>query len=184
MMKSKQRNTDRYHSKYSFAMITFMHDNPLLPLFRDPYKILNEAGLRWGQKVLEVGCGPGYFTIPAANIVGNEGIVYAVDVHPLAIKRVEAKIKAQDKENIFPLLGNASNTGLPEESIDLAFMIGLPYIVGGQERVLSEINRLLTPGGFLSYRKSRGREEKLITEVERSGLTYSEKQGKFFIFRK
>jgi ubiquinone/menaquinone biosynthesis C-methylase UbiE len=52
-----------------------MHDNPLLPLVRNPYKLLKAAGLEEGQKVIEVGCGPGFFTIPAARIVGDEGHV-------------------------------------------------------------------------------------------------------------
>ena len=63
-----------------------MHDNPLLPIFRNPHKLLKAAELKPGQKVLEVGCGPGFFTIPAAKLVGKEGFIYAVDVHPLAIK--------------------------------------------------------------------------------------------------
>jgi len=67
-------------------MISFMHDNPLPPIFRNPYKLLEAAGLKPGQRVLEVRCGSGFFTIPVAKIVGNEGFVHAVDVHPRAIE--------------------------------------------------------------------------------------------------
>jgi len=69
---------DRHMSHFSFRIIELMHDNRLLPYFRDPYKLLRAAGLEQGQQVLEVGCGPGYFTIPAAEMVGDEGEVYAV----------------------------------------------------------------------------------------------------------
>ena len=82
---------DSRMSNFAFRIISRMHDNPFLPLFRNPDKLLKAAGLKSGQKVLEVGCGPGFFTIPAAKIVGEEGFVYAVDVHPLAIRRVKAK---------------------------------------------------------------------------------------------
>ena len=44
------------------------------------------------QKVLEVGCGPGFFTIPTAKIVGEEGVVYAADVHPLHVCSVKQSI--------------------------------------------------------------------------------------------
>ena len=81
-------------SNLSFRIIELMHDNRLLPYFKDPYKLLRAAGLEQGQKVLEVGCGPGYFTIPAAEIVGDDGVVCAVDVHPRAIERVKEKIAA------------------------------------------------------------------------------------------
>jgi len=77
-----------HHSNFAFWIISVMHDNPLLPIFRNPYRLLEVAGLKSGQKVLEVGCGPGFFTLPAAKIVGEEGYIYAVDVHPLAIKKV------------------------------------------------------------------------------------------------
>ena len=99
--------------------------------------------MKSGQEVLEVGCGPGFFTIPAAHIVGEEGIVYAIDTHPLAIKRVKNKIKKAGIKNIKPIFANASETGLPDQSIDLAFLFGLPYIVGGLDRVLTELHRIL-----------------------------------------
>ena len=97
---NKRTKGNRHQSNIAFYMITFMHDNPLLPLIRNPYKILERAGLKSGQKVVEVGCGPGFFTIPAANIVGEEGFIYAVDTHHLAIKRVNTKIKKAGINNI------------------------------------------------------------------------------------
>jgi len=83
-MNNKNHKRD-HHSNFAFKIITIMHYNPMLPIIRNPYKILERAGLKPGQNVLEVGCGPGFFTIPAAHIVGEEGKVYAVDTHPLAI---------------------------------------------------------------------------------------------------
>ena len=171
-------------SNFSFRIISLMHDNPLLPIFRNPYKLLRAAGLKPGQKVLEVGCGPGFFTIPAAKIVGNEGVVYAVDVHPLAIERVKEKIEREGIKNITPILANASDTGLPDRSIDLAFIFGLRYIAGGLENVISEIHRILKPGGVLSFEKTKGSEKKLIEEVERGGFGYSGRQARIYLFTK
>jgi ubiquinone/menaquinone biosynthesis C-methylase UbiE len=173
-----------HHSNFAFWMITVMHDNPLLPLFRNPYKLLEAAGLKTGQKVLEVGCGPGFFTIPATKIVGNSGLIYAVDVHPLAIKRVKKKIERERIENVKPLLTNASDTGLPDQSIDLAFVFGLRYIAGGLENLISEMHRVIKPEGMLSFEKTRGKEEELIKEVEEKGFIYSGKQGRIFSFTK
>ena len=58
-------------NKLHFKMMSFVHET-LYGLFRDPYKVLKAAGLEPGQRVLEVGCGPGFFTIPAARIIGEE----------------------------------------------------------------------------------------------------------------
>jgi ubiquinone/menaquinone biosynthesis C-methylase UbiE len=183
-MDKPEPNFAPHSSNFAFWIITLMHDNPLLPIFRNPYKLLKTAGLKWDQKVLEVGCGPGFFTIPAAKIVGDEGFVYAVDVHPLAIKRVQKKIHREGIKNVTPILANASDTGLPDRSVDLAFLFGLRYIAGGLENVTSEIHRVLKPGGMLSFEKTRGSEEKLIEEVERGGFIYSERQGRIFLFTK
>jgi len=173
-----------HHSKFAFRIISLVHDNPLLPYFRNPQRLLKAAGLKPGQKVLEVGCGPGFFTIPAAKIVGKEGFVYAVDVHPLAIERVKEKIVIEGIKNAKPILANASDTRLPDRSIDLAFIFGLRYIAGGLGNVITEIHRILKPGGVLSFEKTKGSAKKLIEEVERGGFIYSGRHARIFIFRK
>ncbi|MBN2088112.1 class I SAM-dependent methyltransferase [candidate division KSB1 bacterium] len=177
-------NKRRHHSNFAFKMITFMHDNPLLPIIRNPYKILERAGLKSGQTVLEVGCGPGFFTIPAAKIVGKAGKVYAVDIHPLAIERVQNKIDKAEIKNVSLIHGNASDTGLPDQSIDLAFMFGLPYIQGGLDSLLTEMYRIFKPGAILAFQKSRGSKEKLIKEVQEKRFKYLDQKGRIFIFEK
>ncbi len=93
----KNKIEERYHhSNFAFRIISLMHDNPLVPIFRNPYRLLEVAGIKSGQKVLEVGCGPGFFTIPAAKIVGEEGSIYAVDTHPLAIKKVKKRWRERE----------------------------------------------------------------------------------------
>ena len=45
----------------------------------DPFKILQDAGVRAGDRVLEVGCGTGFFTVPAARVIGEQGLLVAMD---------------------------------------------------------------------------------------------------------
>ena len=180
----RQRQSGLETSNIAYWTIRVMHDNPILPLVRNPYKLLKAAGLEEGQKVLDVGCGPGFFTIPAASIVGDEGHVYAVDIHPRAVARVKEKIEKEALKNITTMCINASNTELPDESVDLAFLFGLRYIAGGLENVISELHRVLKPGGILSFEKTRGSEGELIEEVKRGGFTCTGKQGRIFLFKK
>lgn len=48
--------------------------------YNDPEQILSALALNPGQTFLDVGCGPGWFTIPAARLVGAQGLIYALDV--------------------------------------------------------------------------------------------------------
>jgi SAM-dependent methyltransferase len=179
----RDRHNRNRASNLAFAMITLMHDNPLLPYLIDAPGLMKEAGLKPGHKVLEVGCGPGFFTIPAAEIVGDKGMLYAVDVHPRAIERVRKKIEKRGLNNVQPMLANASDTGLAGQSIDAVFMFGLPFIVGGSEKVLVEMRRILKPGGILSFKKVRGSENGLIENMKREGLILSEKRGRLLLFK-
>ena len=182
--KQRHRHPGTFMQKVAFGTITLMHDNPLLPLFKDPYELLKVAGLERGQKVLEVGCGPGFFTIPASHIVGEEGIVYAVDVNPYAIARVRGKIEKEGIKNVVPMLRNAFDTGLPDQCIDIVFMIGLPHIVGGRQDVVSEMHRILKPRGLLSLQNGRGFRGTIIDELGRIGFVFSERKAAFSLFIK
>jgi ubiquinone/menaquinone biosynthesis C-methylase UbiE len=133
----------------SFKMMSFIHET-LYGLFRDPYKALKAAGLEPGQEVLEVGCGPGHFTIPAAEIVGEDGSVLALDVNPLAIAHVQQKIDAQHVTNAKTVLANAAQTDLPDQNFDLIFVFGVAHPIGGMEAIWAEMHRLLKLGGTLA----------------------------------
>jgi ubiquinone/menaquinone biosynthesis C-methylase UbiE len=130
-------------------MMALVHET-LYGLFRDPYEPLRAAGLRQGQRVLEVGCGPGFFTVPAAEIVGENGGVISLDVSPTAVAHVQQKVEEAGVTNVEVLLRNAADTGLPEESFDLAFVFGLGHVVGDVGDMWAELHRLLEPGGTLS----------------------------------
>ena len=169
---------------FVYKMTELIHDGKLMAIIRNPYKLLKAAGLKPGHKVLEIGCGPGAFTIPAAGIVGKNGFIYAVDIHPLAIKRVREKIAESGIENIKPVLTDASHTGISDQEIDLVFMFGMPHVAGGLTNVLSEIHRVLKPGGILSFEKSRRSANKIITDIENTGFVFTENKGRILLFKK
>jgi len=136
---------DRVH----FKLMSLVHET-LYGLFKDPHKALNAAGIKPGQKVLEVGCGPGFFTIPVAKMVGPKGSVCALDMSPSAIERVQQKIEEAGATNIETLLADAARTGLPDESLDLIFLFGLDHARGDMRGIMTEMHRLLKPAGILS----------------------------------
>jgi len=154
--------------KVHFKMMSLVHET-LYGLFRDPYEALDAAGLEPGKKVLEVGCGPGFFTIPASRIVGEEGSVCALDISPLAVERVRRKIEKEGATNVETILADATQTGLPAQSFDLIFVFGLARPVGDMESVLIELRRLLKPSGILSIEGRPWPSNELFYPVERQG---------------
>ncbi len=156
--------SDRVH----FRMMSLVHET-LYGLFRDPYQALDAAGLEPGQEVLEVGCGPGFFTVPAARIVGERGSVYALDVSPLAVERVQQKIEKERATNVETILADAAQTGLPDQRFDLIFVFGFAHSVGNMEDILTELHRLLRPGGILSIEGASSLSSELFYPLKRQG---------------
>jgi len=176
--------TNNCIARVSFSMIKFMHANFLLKWLRNPFHILQSLGLERGQKVLEVGCGPGFFTFAAAQIVGTEGCVYALDVNPFAIEHVSKTIRQKGVDNIKVHHANASDTNLPQNHIDLAFFIGVPHVAGGIQPVLRELNRVLKSNGKISFHLGRWSEENLVEEMLESGFELIENRGSIRVFQK
>jgi ubiquinone/menaquinone biosynthesis C-methylase UbiE len=155
-------------NKVHFKMMSFVHET-LYDLFRDPYKALRAAGLEPGQKVLEVGCGPGFFTVPAARIVGEEGSVRALDINPLAVEKVQQKIGTEGVTNVKTILADAAQTGLPDQSFDLIFVFGFARPIGGMVAIWPELHRLLKPLGILSVEGRLWPSNGLFHPVKRQG---------------
>jgi ubiquinone/menaquinone biosynthesis C-methylase UbiE len=164
MMENKMTISERIH----FGVVSLVHET-LYGLFRDPNKALHAAGLQPGQQVLEVGCGPGFFTIPAARIVGEQGLVYAFDVNPLAIARVRKKVGEANVTNVKTVLADAAQTGLPDASFDLIFLFGLEHYRGDMKRILTEADRLLKPAGILAAEGELWRSSQLFRPLGRQG---------------
>ena len=157
------------HDRIEIRCISFMHDT-MYSLFMKPEKLLIPAGLQEGQVVLEVGCGPGFFTIPAAEIVGDNGFIYANDINQFAIKKVEKKIAKKNIKNVKPMLEDVTKTSLPNNSIDLAFFFGVIHSLSGfLDKVLIEMDKVIKEDGLIAIQKTRKKGKDIINEIEKSG---------------
>ncbi len=76
-----------------------MMESRLRQWLMNPMKTLRGAGIQPGQTVLEVGCGTGFFTIPAAQLIGDKGCLVAMDVLSKYTERVSKKVQAADLKN-------------------------------------------------------------------------------------
>lgn len=114
----------------------------------DPEKLLRAEGLGPGGVVADIGCGPGFFTIPAAEIVGPGGMVYALDTQEDMLRSLEER---NPPENVKTIVNPEDSLPLPDASVDLALFAYALHETGegARDKLLGEILRVLKPGARL-----------------------------------
>jgi ubiquinone/menaquinone biosynthesis C-methylase UbiE len=146
--------------------------------FISPRKqVLEEAGIRPGDRVLDYGCGPGAYVADAAEMVGESGKVYALDVHPLAIERVQSIAAKNDLTNVETIRSDC-RTGLPDGSLDVVLMYDVFHMLDNPQAVLAEMHRVLKPSGTLSFNDPHMAKDAIIAGVTGGGLFTPVEQGK------
>ncbi|HEY6346793.1 MAG TPA: methyltransferase domain-containing protein [Bryobacteraceae bacterium] len=88
-----------------------------------PEELLDVLGIKNGDVVADIGAGPGFFSLRAAEHVGPRGKVFAVDVQQEMIDGLRRMIQKSGLENIVPILGSVEDPKLPENSVDEALII-------------------------------------------------------------
>ena len=115
--------------------------------FFQPEKILKIMGaLKSKGDVLDLGCGFGTFSLPAAKMM--KGKVYAIDIDPKMIKTVKQKTKAEKIRNIIPTVKDfcSKGTGLKENSVSYVMLFNILH-AERPLKILKEAYRVLKPGG-------------------------------------
>jgi ubiquinone/menaquinone biosynthesis C-methylase UbiE len=124
-------------------------DDPARRRILPPRGILLDAGLKAGDTVADIGAGTGYFAIPAAEIVGPRGRVFALDISPEMLKSVRAAADAAGLANVETRLSTEYDPALEESVADLALLSTVVHEVEDHERLLRGAYALLKPGGIL-----------------------------------
>lgn len=112
--------------------------------------LLSEVPIKPGDMVLDYGCGPGSYSFIVAKIVGPTGRVYALDIHPLAVKHVENLVRNRSIENIQTIL-SACDTGLKDKHVDVILLFDIFHMFDDPNRILKELHRVLKSEGILSF---------------------------------
>ncbi len=158
-------------SKYrSFGNLLFRFKSCLMVIrdFLNPrIDSLMGANIKPGFKVLDYGCGPGSYTIAAAKIVGNKGKVYALDMHPSAINRVQKLAAGKGLNNIETILSDGT-TGLWGASVDVVLLHEVSY----PNEVLQEIHRVLRSNGtlYFSDHQVHIKNDEIVSRLTNTGL--------------
>jgi len=148
----------------------------LRDLFSPPGKTLAEVGIRPGSVVLDFGCGPGGYSMAAAEQVGASGKVYALDIHPLAIRAVRRRAAKRALTNIETILSDRA-TGLSGGCGDVALLYDTLHDVGDRKGILEELHRALKADGLLSFRDHRAQKDDLLSTIPGTGLFRPARKG-------
>jgi len=114
----------------------------------DPEAILRAFHVKPGWRIADIGAGIGYFTLPAARLVGPRGRVYAVDLSAEMLEDLQAKLAANHVTNVETLLSTEDRVPLADRSVDFAFLACVLHELSGPGTLL-ECRRILRPSGRL-----------------------------------
>ncbi|MCX6740641.1 MAG: class I SAM-dependent methyltransferase [Candidatus Parcubacteria bacterium] len=121
--------------------------------FLDPKEVLDKVGLIQGMKVADLGCGNlGHFIIPAARIVGKDGLAYAVDIQSSVLDSVKHRAAREALNNLNTVRSNleiVGSTPIPAASLDVVFLINVLFQNSQHSNMVTEAARLVKKGGKL-----------------------------------
>ena len=149
----------------------------LRDLFRPRRNIVKEVGIQPGFHVLDYGCGSGSYIIAVAESVGKSGKIYALDVHPLAIRMVQRIASKRQMTNVETILSDCK-TGVPDSSIDVVLLYDTFHDLNDPDAVLEELHRILKSSGVLSFSDHHMKTDEIVSRITNKGLFRLSKRGK------
>jgi len=122
-------------------------DTKLRRLVQNPRRLLKPY-LKDGMAVLDFGCGPGFFTIDMAKMVGASGQVIAADLQEGMLHIVRDKVKGTELENRVTLHQcQPDKIGVTDNNVDFALLFYVVHEIPDKDNFFKEIAALLKPKG-------------------------------------
>ena len=167
------------------SSLAWLVNHPIRRWYMRP--ILDRVGIQPGDTVLEVGPGPGTFTLDAAQRAGPEGTVFAVDIQPEMIARLEQRLQKAGTSNIETRVASAYELPIEDATIDRAFLVTVLPEIPDPVRALREIRRTLKPGGRISITEEfpdpdYPRQSTTNRWVQAAGFELEERHGNWWLY--
>ncbi len=122
--------------------------------FLRPVDILKQITVQAGMRVADLGCGTGYMSFEAGRMVGEKGVVYAVDVQKDVLAQVDKEARLEGLQNVQTIWSDLEIVGatkIETGTIDIAMMVNVLFQVPDKKSVFGEARRLLKPNGTLLF---------------------------------
>lgn len=155
-----------------YAHWVSVFETPQREVFARREAILETLQLRPGMRVADIGAGTGLFTRLLAEAVGPQGQVYAVDITPAFVDRTVQRVREEGWKNVEGIVNAPTSTGLPDASVDLAFLCNTYHHFEYPRSMLHSIRDALSRNGELvviDFRKQPGLTSAWVMEHVRAG---------------
>lgn len=178
-IKETMLDTQSPKSKRYYTAMLKLLDSPNRELFDKSDRLVEAAGIAAGQTVLEIGCGSGYFTLPASKQLGENGTLYSTDIHDIAIEETQKKVDSHHLRNVNVKMDNALHS-----TFDTILLYGVvPAPVIPMQDLSREMHRLLKPGGICAiWTKAPFWSPKAM--MKKAGFSLLKKQDGVFRYQK
>jgi SAM-dependent methyltransferase len=118
-----------------------------------PQELLAEVGVAKGMKMADIGAGYGFFAFPAAEIVGEVGLVYAVEPNPKRAEEIRRRAEERGVKNLRVLVaGREEIVGMQTGAVELAISMSSFHHFADPKKALAELRRIVKPGGLVYIR--------------------------------
>jgi ubiquinone/menaquinone biosynthesis C-methylase UbiE len=144
--------------KWAFTLLV-----PCRNIFLSPKQVINRLELKDDMMVLEIGPGPGYFSVKVANNLKNGQLVIA-DIQSEMLSFAEKRIKKQGIANVKIYLCNGTSFDFKDETFDRIFMVAVFGEVENKKNYMDEFYRILKKGGILSISELAGDADKMTMQ--------------------
>jgi ubiquinone/menaquinone biosynthesis C-methylase UbiE len=121
-----------------------------------PDLLIEALEIQPGDMVADIGAGTGYFSWRLARRLGETGKVYAVDIQPEMLARLERQMDKLGVKNVEPVLGKITDPQLPPASVDWVIMVDVYHEFSHPYEMVEAICHALKPGGRIVFVEYRG----------------------------
>jgi ubiquinone/menaquinone biosynthesis C-methylase UbiE len=159
-------------------------DNSIRRWIQNPRKIVGHY-IEEGMTVLDIGCGPGFFSVDMAQMVGKSGRVIASDLQEGMLRKLRDKIKGTELEERITLHKCEENRIGVSEHVDFVLLFYMVHEVPNKEEFFNEIGTLLKPNGQVfivepPFHVSRTAFEETVRKARDAGFTEVERPNVLF----
>jgi ubiquinone/menaquinone biosynthesis C-methylase UbiE len=149
VLASAQVQHQEHHPPQNTSRYIQVLEDPSRDPWQQPEKVVATLSLKPGERVADLGAGPGYFTLRFARAVGPTGKVYGVDISREMLDYLEKQARSEHLTNIQPLLAEPHDPKLPPASVDMIFICDTLHHISDRATYFPLLMRALKPGGRL-----------------------------------